>query len=305
MVEVSEDKKTIDSDSQQNSTSESESEEEFSKGMASNTLPFSRLKGRENYSEWKVGAKAHMIIKGHWQCCTVQIDLETANEKARGADLKALGELTLLLEPCNYSHIESANTCKQAWDGIAAAFDDTGTGRKVALLQQLVSLKMKECSSMEDYVNKMTALWSKVKAAGFSIDDKTAGSLMLVGLPSEYKPMILAIENSVSEITVDYVKNLLLQGLVFDSDTNEMSETALAAGNKWKKKFVRHCFGCGSKEHFVKNCPNKVKNSSRNNNQSKGKSETMLFTSLLVQSNDLPSDWYMDSGATAHMSKHE
>lgn len=190
------------------------SSDELSEDAMSNThnsIPFNRLKGRENFSEWKVGAKAHLIIKGLWKCCLTVLSA-TATEKEQENDLKAIGEITLLLEPSNYTHIENAKSAKEAWDGITAAFDDTGTGRKVALLQQLVSLKQDQCGSMEDYVNKMSTLWSKVKAAGFNIDEEVAGSLMLVGLPSQYKPMILAVENSGTNITVDYVKKCYYKG---------------------------------------------------------------------------------------------
>lgn len=266
-------------------------------------LPFNRLKGRENYSEWKVGAKAHMIIKGLWDCCAEEL-ADNANQNQKKTDLRAIGELTLLLEPCNYSHIEGASTCKEAWDSIAKAFDDTGTGRKVALLQQLVSLKQKECASMEDYVNKMSSLWSKVKLAGFKIDDEVAGSLMLVGLPVEYKPMILAIENSTNNITFDYVKNLLMQGLLLDNEKCDLNESALFVKNKkYQNKTAKHCFGCGSKQHFVKNCP-KVKNK-RKQQHKHDKTEAMLFTSLMVQSCESPSDWYIDSGCTVHMTKYK
>jgi gag-polypeptide of LTR copia-type len=119
-----------------------------------NTIPFDRLKGRENYSVWKVGAKAHLIIKGLWNCCeTALADGASAAEKL--SDQKAIAEITLLLEPSNYTYIDSAKTAKAAWDSITAAFDDTGTGRKVLLLKQMVSLKMEQCISIEDYVNKM------------------------------------------------------------------------------------------------------------------------------------------------------
>lgn len=136
-----------------------------------NTVPFNRLKGRENYCEWKIGAKAHLIIKSLWTCCmTALANDATADQKEK--DLKAIAEITLLLEPSNYTYIESAKTAKEAWDSITSAFDDTGTGRKVKLLQKMVSLKQEQCGSMESYVNKMNTYWSKVKQAGFNIDEE-------------------------------------------------------------------------------------------------------------------------------------
>lgn len=53
------------------------------------------------------------------------------------------------------------------------------------MLQQLVSLKLKDCNDVEDYVNKMMLLWSKVQRVGFKIGDDVIGSLMLGELPIE------------------------------------------------------------------------------------------------------------------------
>lgn len=280
------------------------------------SIPFDRLKGRENYSVWKTGAKAHLIIKGLWSCCQTAL-ADTASAADKKDDQKAIAEITLLLEPSNYTYIESAKTAKEAWDGITAAFDDTGTGRKVLLLQQMVSLKMEQCSSMEEYVNKMNTLWSKVKHAGFKIDDEVAGSLMLVGLPAKYTPTIVSLESAPDAITFDKVKNLLLQGLVFDDGSDDIRETALAVNYRHKynnkqnqQKSVKLCYGCESESHFIRDCPkangkNKNRNSGKNSNN-KSKKESALFTSFIVDESEPPNkrDWYVDSGATGTMSNN-
>lgn len=72
--------------------------------MSTTQLPFERLKGRENYSQWKIGARAHMIIKGYWNNCLTQ-PATSANETL-ALDMKALGELTLLLDSVNYTHVD-------------------------------------------------------------------------------------------------------------------------------------------------------------------------------------------------------
>lgn len=58
---------------------------------------------------------------------------------------------------------------------------------------------------------------------------------MLAGLPNEYKPLILGIKNNGSKITVDYVKQLLLQDVYFDREKNS-SESVLLAKSKKKNK---------------------------------------------------------------------
>lgn len=98
------------------------------------------------------------------------------------------------------------------WDALVSAFSDTITSRKVFLLQQWMGTKLSACSSMEEYVNRMTTSWACVKAVGFKIDEEVCAPIMLAGLPSEYKPLILGIENSSGKLKIDTIKNLLLQG---------------------------------------------------------------------------------------------
>ena len=101
----------------------------------------------------------------------------------------------------------------------------------------------------------------KVKTAGFDISDEVAGSIMLCGLSDEYKPLIMSIEAKDKKITLDYVKNLLLQSVDFE-DSNEC---ALSVQNKNKKKNNSDaknktkkvkCFDCGG-PHYKNKCPNK------------------------------------------------
>lgn len=96
----------------------------------------------------------------------------------------------MLIDSYCYSYITGQDDIKSAWEAFNKSFADFGVCRKVSLLQQLVSTKLNDCNSMGDFVNKMTLLWSKKKSVGFKIDEEVATSLMLKGLPNEYKPMI-------------------------------------------------------------------------------------------------------------------
>lgn len=102
---------------------------------------------------------------------------------------------------------------------------------------------------MEDYVNKVTILWSKVQAVGFVLGEDVIGSLMLGGLPSEFRPIILGIANSGKEITLDFVKNLLFQEVILDSTPVFGESTSFLKKDKGKKKNLKNgpknikCFG--------------------------------------------------------------
>lgn len=111
---------------------------------------------------------------------------------------------------------------------------------------------------MEKYINEILLFWHKSKVAGFKIDEDIIASLMLGGLPDEYQALILGIENSAKELTVDYVKTVLLQGIK-DPLEQRKKDKALP-GMVLKQKFKgkprknykakRKCFKCGDTLYF-------------------------------------------------------
>lgn len=113
-------------------------------------LPIQRLKGRENFATWRVGAKAHLITKGVWPEMLVDVAALTDAAK-RSANERALAELTLLLDSSVYSYIEDCKTAKEAWNALMKTFEDSGVVRKVSLLKQWISLKLSDHESMQDY----------------------------------------------------------------------------------------------------------------------------------------------------------
>lgn len=106
-------------------------------------------------------------------------------------------------------------------------------------------------------MNEILLYWRKTKIAGFNIEEQLIASLMLGGLPEEYRAMILDIENSGNDLTVDYVRTVLLQGIP-DFIMNEIKEVAFAAGcnrSFGRTDRRRKCFTCGSIYHLKFECP--------------------------------------------------
>lgn len=259
--------------------------------MSSNSHVFEKLIGRENYDVWAKSAQSFMVIKGFWK-----IDKTiNSSSKAEEIDLnkKALAELHFLVNSRCFSLLKHATDLKSAWNELKKAFADGGSGRKTALLIHFVNIKYENCESMQDYVANIFEYWDKVTAVGFNIEDNVVASLLLGGLPEYCAPMVLGIENSVKNLTADYIRNLLLQEKFFDKKISE-SGSALAvkiktkkeAKQKFNKKEVK-CYVC-EKNHFARYCPNR-----------RGiKSEKVLLTSFLVD--EFKSGWYIDSGASTH-----
>lgn len=155
---------------------------------------FSKLRGRENYDTWKLAAKSFLVIKGLWSWTQKEPDASKTTEVEN--DLKTWSELVLLLDESVYSYIANTKTAKSAWENLEKSFEDSGLSRKVELLKQMVKLTLSDCESIEDYVNRMVSKSLKVTKAGLKIDDEVLASLMLAGLPDEFKSLVMAIENS-------------------------------------------------------------------------------------------------------------
>lgn len=230
----------------------------FTKGSDMSSLvesktTFSKLKGRDNYHTWKIAAKSYLVIKKLWSCILKEPNENKAEEVEK--DLTAYSELNLLLDESIYSHIANANTAKAAWDALEKSFEDSGLCRKVELLKQMVRLTLNSCDSIEDYVNKMVTLSLKVQKAGLNIENEVVASLMLAGLPDEYSPLVMALENSSKKLTVDAVKTTLLQETRFQKMPDMIESEALVVKAKRDQKannFRCHC--CGEVGHFAKYC---------------------------------------------------
>lgn len=289
--------------------------------MSESRTSFEKLRGRENFDTWKVAVKSYLIIKKLWQV----IDENIPPEVSPNTNAQAISELTLSIENSLYNYIEDSKSASTVWNGLLKAFDDSGVARKVTILNQLVSVKLTQYKSMEKYINAILLYWNKTKVAGFKIEEQVIASLMLGGLPEEYRAMILGIENSGNELTVDYVKNVLLQGIpdpFGENDDRAMPFIEMRPGKARKGyKGKRRCFKCGDTLHIVNNCPKKdlkcsecgdirhlvvkcprkKKKKSQPERGQPGKQEKTMVAFLSNCQLVIKDEWFIDSGATAHM----
>lgn len=220
--------------------------------MSSEIRTFSKLRGRENYDTWKMAAKSYLVIKGLWSWTQKEPDATKTSDVE--SDLKAWSELNLLLDESVYSYIANTTTAKEAWTNLEKSFEDSGLSRKVELLKQMVKLTLADCDSIEDYVSRMISTSLKVVKAGLKIEDEVLASLMLAGLPDDFKSLVMAIENSSKKLTTDAVKTLLLQETRL-STTNCESNAFFTKPKS--KPFKYRCHKCGENGHMARDCSRK------------------------------------------------
>lgn len=181
--------------------------------MSLNNNSIEKLRGSENYEDWKFAVQAYFQMKDLWASVA---GTETKEEKK----IQAKAELILLVEKCVYPHIRESNSAKGIWDTLEKIFADSGLVRRVGLIQKFCSAKLNEFSSVEAYVNEILTSAHKLRGAGLTLDEEWVGSMMLAGLPNEYKPMIMGIQSSGMRITGDSIKLKLLQDVKTDDSEN-------------------------------------------------------------------------------------
>ena len=233
---------------------------------------------------------------------------------------KAKAKLILCIDPINYSHIQSATNAKEVWEKLKASFEDSGLTRKVSLLRTMATTRLEKCSSVDDYVNEIVTTAHKLSGLGFPVSDEWVGTLLLAGLPEEYRPMIMGIESSGMAITADAIKTKILQD-VKDARTSKNSDNQNAFfAKKNKKAVLSRCYNCNARGHFANRCPNKEKKSNYKTDKSEGSDKASTSTSkektsahkekafiaLLASPKDvMDKAWYVDSCASAHITNQE
>lgn len=265
---------------------------------SSSFVSIDKLTGRDNYSEWMFGMKALLELDDLW---TVVEGTEVDEKK----DKKALSKIILSVDKLNYSHLKTATKAKDAWQNLEKAFEDSGLTRKVGLLRALVTTKLEDCNSVEEYCDTIISTSHKLNAMNFKVDDEWVGTLLLAGLPEEYRPMIMGLESSGTQITGDSIKVKLLQDVKSSSDPKSAgSNAAMYTERGPGKKFTRNkvkCFGCGKMGHYKSQCR---AGSSQGNQGDRKKSNNTAFLACLSSQQVNSDAWFLDSCASVHLTKN-
>lgn len=271
---------------------------------------FEKLKGSENYSTWKFAMTNFLMLKGLSGC--IQQKPPTAATTASGSatvhppgtpnetDLSKLNNcrayLSLAVETCIYVHIESCTTGFEIWIALQRLYEDKGLSRKIGLLRLLISTRLEDCQDMQEYVDNIVSTSNKLTGVGFGISDEWLGAILLAGLTDEYKPFIMGIEANDKAFSGDFLISKLLDSQQASSSRN----TAFAAKGKKFFKKKRKCFNCGSESHLADKC-DKPKKPKKGNDRKKNEKETAFMMFSLFTNNRTDDDWYLDSGASSHM----
>lgn len=274
-----------------------------------------KLRGSDNYHTWCFAIRNVLILKGYEKCIASE---ETESNAIKLNSCRAL--LSLSVEKHIYVHIQNCTSALNIWTTLQGLYDDKGLSRKIGLLRNLISIRLDESDSMQQYVDNIVGNAGKLSGIGFALSDEWIAAILLAGLSENYRPFIMGIEAANTDLKSDAIISKLLDG---QSSENAKGE-ALFSGKKSKnsnKNFKKiKCAYCGKKGHTIDVCrKKKAENDSKNGSDGSGKAKSAFIahahaqatktknenSALTAQNNATRmNDWYVDSGASSHMTPY-
>lgn len=252
---------------------------------------FEKLRGSDNFHTWNFAVKNVLALKGLEQCISL-VDSEREKDAKKLRECKAI--LSLSVEPPIYVHIQNCESAIDIWKALQKLYETKGLTRKIGLLRNLISTRLDGCDNMQQYIDGIIGCSNKLTGIGFDISDEWIGAILLAGLTENYMPFIMGIEASDGNIKSDAIIAKLL-----DSQPNANASGEALIGQKKKfnknKKETRECFNCGKKGHLKKACKKKKQD------DGDGKARTAF---IACARGTQQYDWYVDSGASSHMTPH-
>ena len=278
-----------------------------------------KLVGSENYNLWKFQIKILLKSNGVFEIATGVTKEPIKNEGEADQtfdarmkqwvknDLLAQRILSLSITERPLVFIVNCERSYDMWVKLENVFDNKSEMNVHLLQQKFYNVKIESGESLAIFISRVENLSHQLSVLGSPIPDKMLITKILMSLPEKLKYFLCAWESTAVD---DRTLSNLTSRLISEELRLEVEEPPVALVSKNQKKSddkKGHCFICKKPGHFKKNCwfnknkqSLKDKNSKKQSGQNSKDSEAMTATSFgFCDKNDF--DWFLDSGASDHM----
>lgn len=168
----------------------------------------------------------------------------------------------------------------EAWTALVTRYEHRGTFGKAFLHSKLLKTKFEEKGDPDKYFGILESCQTRLGELQHEITDDMLLGIALSALPSSYKPLISVLD-TLPELTYDqlkgHVRSFYQRSILHQESATDAANSKALFVKSSDSKGKRACFGCGSEEHFVAECPLNEQSGQRPSNQKK-KEGTSKFT---------------------------
>jgi len=289
-----------------------------------------------NYVSWKTKLRAILTRDDLWDVVRKPKPAQVDDEWVKRNN-KALACITLSVEDSQLTHFAHLDGAYEVWQVLSKKYERSTFGSRLYLRRKLYGIQYRG-GSMNDHINAIMEVVSLLRGSGKPLEEEEIVAVLLVSLPESYSGLVTALEGrDEADLTIEYVTGKMLdeyqRRVESGESSNKNSEVALQTatanlkssnrtisdtsekGKRIAKKVnkeTRTCFFCSKQGHIKADCRSFRK--TQQNRCSSSEPEKMSTTAKVgVQSNHVTFSakeearaastgaWYMDSGATSHM----
>lgn len=284
----------------------------------SKEFEFSKLRGSDNFHTWSFAMQNYLTLKGYGDAIRrISIPATATTTATTGCAesdtdkiAKAKAILSLSVDESIYAHIKKCTTALDTWECLHKMYEEKSLSRKITLLRSLIQIRLDDCDGMQNYVDRIIAISNQLTGIGFEIQDEWLGAILLAGVTDEYMPLIMGIEGIGQTIASDQIISKLLDsnasGRTQNAFLSKKGNKNVPAKGKRNNKFRKQkkCYTCKSTLHLNNECPERPSTSKENEKKNDDKKSVAFIGHVGLLSLCKKNEWFIDSGASSHMSPH-
>lgn len=227
-------------------------------------------------------------------------------------DSKAQRIIATSIGPTALRHIVNCENAQDMWLKLKMVYEQASQANIHMLHQRFYSFEKDPDDDIATHISKLQNIVRQLKDLGEQISESMVITKVLMTLPKTFQHFCSAWESAAPEQqTLGNLMSRLVMEEARISQSNKMQEntTALVAKRRvWKnqeKSKSGKCYSCNEFGHWKRNCPSRrqVVDSKKTNYSKKRQQggDALTCNALAVNKENTKNNWYLDSGASDHM----